>query len=786
MNKCTKCRWYKNPKNINCVGFDGNTKADIVFLGEAWGKDESEAMMAFVGSAGKKLDELLALINLPRESVAIMNSIRCWLPDNPKPTVIELDKCFPYTFFDIQKIKPKLVVALGDSACYQATGKSGISQHRRKLLWSDKIKCKVLITYHPAAVLYNPAVWNEIKEDFKLIPQYIDAEPFQYKNFPYEVLDTEEKVFNLIEHNLGKPFYFDSEFTSLDLFNSEIRILQFTFEDLDRIHVVEEDILKKTRNEFERVMDLCPVIGQAFDIDVKMLYTHHGLFPVYWEWDTCLAEYALEGTGGNDLDTLTKKYVPECFGYSEEVNNVGGAHKVKDKKTLFQYGANDVGVMPIIKKKQHEALIKRNLLDFYNTFLLPCNKVLTKMSLRGVLLDVPKIVEIDKIFEKRANRALIKAMALDGVKECERFFKKAFNPRSVQMVKWLLLEYYKLPVLKMTDKDNPSIGEDEMDKYSEEFKNPYCINMSAYRSFQVTRANFLSGVIPKLHNGVAHTKYSLHATTTGRPNSREPNLLNFPRDPLVRQCIISRPGLKFVYADMAQLEVRIASVVYNEPKLIEISNDFSKDIHSRITAQAFGKTYDYVYNGYKAGDPEITELRVQGKTVQFGVIYQEGASKLAYQLGITEEKAKQFIADYYNNFPDLAKNIGLTKKLIVKQGYLDNYFGFRRKWRNHKEEDHQTLREGVNFLVQSLAWNVIELCLIKIDKELDKRKLKSKLVMQVYDSIIAESPEEEIDEVASIFKEIMESVNIPYDGLNRVKLKSDPGVGDNLANVEKK
>lgn len=100
------------------------------------------------------------------------------------------------------------------------------------------------------------------------------------------------------------------------------------------------------------------------------------------------------------------------------------------------------------------------------------------------------------------------------------------------MLRWLLIEKYKLPILKTntvsSGEKTPVLDATRMKIYAEKHKNPYCKIMEKYRSYQTLRENFLSGLLPKLVNNVAYTTYSLHATDTGRPNSKEPNLLNLP------------------------------------------------------------------------------------------------------------------------------------------------------------------------------------------------------------------------------------------------------------------
>ena len=789
---CTRCECHQNKFHVNCISYSGNANPDFYFLGEQAGFNEAKASQEepthFIGKSGQIFDNLLELIDINREDVAIANSLRCWKLDNKTPTEKELDACFIFTYKEIKKLKPKIVIALGGVALYQTLGKQGIEKYAGRLLWSDKLKCKVYPVFHPASIKYTPNRKEKFLKDFKRIPSLLTSEVDDFpKVYPYTLIDTDEK-FNSIYHLLlGNQISFDIEADGLDPYDESLkfRSLQVGKSEED-IYVIQPQIIESNVPKLKELFDICPVTGQDFAFDAKWLFVKYGIFPKIWENDTCLAEYILTGFKNNDLNFLTGKYNPDYVDYWEKVSAVGGAHKIESKEELYSYGASDVGTLFPIIKKQYKSLVRDSMSNIYDNITLPCNKVLTKMSLRGVLYDLDHLKKIDKEYEVKANKAFAKIADDEGVIACEKHFRRKFNPRSSQMVHWLLLEHYRLPVINTNKDNNPTLGIEEMKRYAKgKYKNKYCKIMVNYRSLQNIRNNFLSGVVPKLVNGVAHTNYSLHSTATGRSNSTNPNLLNIPREKSIKKCIISRPGYQFICSDQAQLEVRIAAVVYDEPELIKICNDKMKDMHCSITAKAFNRDYDEIYNGYKNGDIKITELRVRGKSTAFGIIYQEGAAKLAYALNITEKKAQKFIDDYYKNFPSLKQNIEITKEILVEQGYLNNYFNFRRRWKDHTKEAHASLREGVNFLVQSLAWNLLQMSLIKIDEELEKRNLKSRLVLQVYDSVIVESKNEEVDEVANIVKEIMESANRKFENINRVKLLADVEVGPNLADLKK-
>lgn len=779
--KCSRCSWCQ--EEVICAPFDGNPEAEFIFAGEAYGTTEAKEGRPFCGDAGKKFDILLKLAQLKREEIAILNVIRGYKKGNPTPSKKELDSCFIFTQRDINKINPKLVIAMGASACYSLTGKK-FSDCVGKLLFSDKIKKRVFTVYHPAASMYDPKKWGITVEHFKKIPLLISAKVFEPKHYDYIFIDTVEKFDKYISLIENSPsLYLDTEGTGLNPYKDITTLLQLGTE--EHILLIDRKVIQERVAYLKNLIESKGITGAGKEYDHKFLHTNFGIDIEHYEWDVVSAEYILTGMKDNDLSFLSKKYVPESAGYDDAVKELGGAQNVRDQKQLLQYASDDVGVMPSIKKKQYKQLAQNDQLWLYENLTLPTNKILTEMSLRGVLYDIDKVKEVDEKYKIKAEKLLFQAQNLDGVKETEKHFRRRFNPKSSQMVKWMLIDYYKLPIIATTDKDNPSVGATEMKKYAEEFNNPYCNLMEKYRSYEHLRDSFLSGVLPKLVDGVAHTKYSVHATANGRPNSTDPNLLNIPRLDDVKKCIVARKGHKFVHADESQLEVRLASVIYDEPRLIEICNDFTKDPHSSVTAKAFNKSYDYIYNGYINGDKEITELRVAGKSIQFGVIYQEGAKKLAYTLGITVEKAQEFIDQYYKGFPDLRKNIDKIIEFVIEHGYIRNYFGFVRTWKYHSAEDHSTQREAVNMPIQSLAWNMLQLAMIQIDKTLKERKLIARLVLQVYDSVVVETPDEEIPEVTSIVKEIMESVIIPWKNINRVKLKSDVEVGENLSELEK-
>ena len=163
---CLECPLGKTRKNI-VLGM-GNPNADIVFVGEAPGKEEDLQGLPFVGRSGKLLDKMLASINLSRDDIYILNVLKCRPPDNRDPSKLEIEKCEPYLKEQLKIIKPKLIVALGRiSAMTILRTKESLTNMRNKIF--DYEGVDFLVTYHPAALLRNSNFKKYAWEDFKLI-----------------------------------------------------------------------------------------------------------------------------------------------------------------------------------------------------------------------------------------------------------------------------------------------------------------------------------------------------------------------------------------------------------------------------------------------------------------------------------------------------------------------------------------------------------------------------------------------------------------------------------------
>ncbi len=159
--KCTKCDLCKT--RINAVPGKGNFQSDVIFVGEAPGKNEDQKGEPFIGVAGKKLSIALEEAGISRDDVYITNVVKCRPPNNRVPTTNERDTCKEYLKQEIDIIKPKLICILGNTAFNSILGGSEITKFRGKVVRKDNLL--YFLTIHPAATIYNQKLIDVLKND---------------------------------------------------------------------------------------------------------------------------------------------------------------------------------------------------------------------------------------------------------------------------------------------------------------------------------------------------------------------------------------------------------------------------------------------------------------------------------------------------------------------------------------------------------------------------------------------------------------------------------------------
>ena len=299
-----------------------------------------------------------------------------------------------------------------------------------------------------------------------------------------------------------------------------------------------------------------------------------------------------------------------------------------------------------------------------------------------------------------------------------------------------------------------------------------------YRQLSKIKSTYIDA-LPSLINpktGRVHTNFNQARTATGRLSSSEPNLQNIPiRGELgkqVRQAFIAPPGSYLLAADYSQIDLRALAHLSQDKSLLSAFHR-DEDIHTATAAQVFGVDASQV----------TPDRRRVAKTVNFGVIYGMSDYGLEQATELSREEAAQFIAAYFEKYPGVKQYLEATKDQVREKGYVQTLLGRRRSIPEINSANRQVReaaeRMAINMPVQGTSADIIKVAMIDLDREMDKRQLKSKMLLQVHDELMFEVPEAELKEMRQLVPEIMSTalkLSIP--------LKVDIKTGTNWGEME--
>ena len=294
-----------------------------------------------------------------------------------------------------------------------------------------------------------------------------------------------------------------------------------------------------------------------------------------------------------------------------------------------------------------------------------------------------------------------------------------------------------------------------------------------YRTVAKLKSTY-TDALPRLVNsrtGRVHTSYNQTVTSTGRLSSSDPNLQNIPirseEGRRIRHAFIAPPGHVILSADYSQIELRVLAHLSGDKVFCHaFAND--EDIHTRTAAEVFGLFPEMV----------TPEMRRQAKTINFGIIYGQGAFSLAKQLGIPRKTAEEFINTYKERHHGAITFLDSCIKEAEENGFVRTILGRRLPIPDIHSNNGNVLafarRNAINYPIQGSAADIIKCAMIRIDSRLRSEQLKSRMVMQVHDELVLEVPENELLMVEQLVEEEMgRAVE------SRVPLKVDISYGAN-------
>jgi DNA polymerase I len=578
----------------------------------------------------------------------------------------------------------------------------------------------------------------------------------------YQGIDREKDLDHFIQGIIkAGRVSLDLETTSEDPMRAEIVGIALAYEEGRAVYIpVGHNYLGVPRQlPLSQVMDRLKGIIENPDIEkigqnIKyewIILRRYGLAYRGIAFDTMIASYLLNPSRrSHNLNQIALDCLNRHLVTFKEV--VGTGSKAKNFSEVpieqaVQYSAEDAEATLGCAQQLDPLLKQEGLDDLFEQIEMPLIPVLAEMEMNGVRVDRQALARFSKEVE-------VQLFQLEG-----RIYQLAgerFNINSSQQLGVILFEKLKLPQGKKT-KGRTRLSTDAEVLKDLSLNYPLAAEIWNYRTLSKLKSTYIDA-LPKLilpETGRLHTSFNQTITATGRLSSSEPNLQNIPvrteEGRRIRQAFIPEEGWKMVSADYSQIELRILAHYSEDETLIEAFRE-GQDIHSRTAAELFDVRPEEI----------AAEMRRQAKVINFGILYGMSAFGLSRELGIDTRQAQVMIDQYFLRYHGVkhyieeilaeARRLHIVTTLFNRRRHIDDINSSNRALRLFSE------RTAVNTPIQGTAADLIKIAMIRIHETLHEKKMKARMLLQVHDELVFETPEEELPRLKSLVREIMEGV----------------------------
>jgi len=592
----------------------------------------------------------------------------------------------------------------------------------------------------------------------------------------YEAVEGDAAIKKLItELKKHTEICFDTETTGIDANDAELVGLSFSVIPGEAFYVpvpADQEKTKVILSNFEPLFsDKSKTwVGQNIKYDMLVL-KWYDIAIAGQLFDTMLAHYVIEPEGKRGMDLLSAKYLGyEPVHIEELIGKKGktqGTMRDVELDKIKEYAAEDADITLQLKKVFAPLLKEKEVEKVFNEVEGPLVKVLADMEYEGVKIDTGFLNDYSKQLEKDAKTAEENVYKQAGVR---------FNLASPKQLGEVLFDKLQLdPSAKKTKTGQYQTGEDVLLKLAAK-GNPIVDDILIFRELTKLKSTYVDA-LPQLINrktGRVHTTYGQAVAVTGRLASNNPNLQNIPvrtdRGKEIRKAFIPRDSDHVLLsADYSQIELRIVAAISGDVNMCEAFRN-GTDIHTATAARV-----------YSILDSDVTkEMRYKAKSVNFGIIYGQGAFGLADNLGISRTEAKEIIDNYKKQFPGIQQYMDSMINFAREHGYVQTLMG-RKRWLRDINSSNFTVRgfaerNAINSPIQGTAADMIKLAMQKVHAAMTKAKMKSKMIMQVHDELVFDAMRTEVKELKPL---IVENMQIALLLPNDVPVIAECGEGEN-------
>ncbi len=435
------------------------------------------------------------------------------------------------------------------------------------------------------------------------------------------------------------------------------------------------------------------------------------------KYDVCLMEYLLQNNYAKDLNSLMDYYNCKAFASS-----------------LF-----------CLSSRLESDLNSKQMTDLYFNVELPLSELLFEMEREGVCVDESYLNVLSKTFNEQLEEI------------SQRIFELAnetFNIASTKQLGHILFEKLGLKAQKKT-KSGYSTDSDVLKKLMH--SHDIIPLIVKFRELSKLNSTYVQGIRPLIKHGKVHTTYNQTLTNTGRLSSSDPNLQNIPiRHDLgkeIRKLFKSKNGV-FVGADYSQIELRLVAAFSCDENLLSAFKN-NEDVHTKVASEIMGIPLKMVN----------ADMRRTAKAVNFGIIYGISAFGLSENTGLTVGNAQRFMDSYFERFSKVRDYLNGLVTFAKANGYAKTFSNRIRKIPELSASNKNVVsfgeRVAKNMPLQGGAADVMKIAMLKVDRELKKRNLKSKIVMQIHDELLVDTFIDEVETVKEIVKtQMINAVNL--------------------------
>jgi DNA polymerase-1 len=589
----------------------------------------------------------------------------------------------------------------------------------------------------------------------------------------YHVVSGEKALKDLVkELQAHSEFCFDTETSSLDYFSLDMVGMSFSVKEGEAYYIpcpADFNETKKIVSFFKPLLESKThlKIGQnvKFDMLVFKRYDVHVSLPLY---DTMLAHYLVEPDLKHGMDYLSETYLGYTPVSIEELigkkgKNQGSMRDVPVEK-IAEYAAEDADITLQLKHKIAPMVKTKEVENVLEEIEHPLIEVLANMEFEGVKIDQNFLGQFSKTLET------------DMLKTRDEIYKLAgteFNVDSPKQLGDILYNHLKLPFEgKKTSTGQLSTNEDALQALSKH--HPIAEKILEYREVTKLKSTYVDA-LPQMINpttGRVHTTFRQAIAATGRLSSDNPNLQNIPirseRGQEVRKAFVARDEDHVILsADYSQIELRLVAELSGDENMLDA---FTKkmDIHTATAAKVYGVEPDKV----------TKDMRYKAKSVNFGIIYGQGAFGLAGNIGVTRSEAKTIIDNYFAQFPKIKEYMNNNIEFARQHGYVQTIKGRKRYLKDINSKNFTVRgyaeRNAINSPVQGSAADLIKLAMIGIHREFAKQNIQSKMTLQVHDELVFDALKSEVETIKPIiYQQMVNAIK------TKVPIEAEIGVGTN-------